>query len=117
MLGVYIWLSVFMELGHLPPCESVASDDLLVLGIPYHQLEACLVLQVEVVQVALRAASATDGAERHLAQASDLPQHIRSVLVVDYIYFIVSSVGVAEECLLVQLLFKEVNLNGFYDWN
>ena len=63
MLGVYVRLSVFMEGCEAPLCESVSSDDLVIFRIPYDKLETGLVFEVEMVKVAVLAASSTYSTE------------------------------------------------------
>ena len=67
------------------------------------------------VEVTFGSASATDGTERDFAQSSYLSKNIRSGFIIDYIYFIIASVGIAQEGVLVQFLLEELDINRIND--
>ena len=105
-----------MEGCDSPFGKTVASDDFISLRIPHHKLEACLVFQIEMIKIALSAASASYGTKGNFTKSSDLTKYIRCILVIYYIYFIATMVGCTKKSLFIKFALEQSDVYRFNDW-
>ena len=95
--GRDVRLAVCLELDVGAEDIAVAAQDGVRLGVPDDQLLVGMGgIHVELVQVDGAARAAAAVAERDLAQAADLLQHVGGVVAVDHVDLVVGLVGVAQ---------------------
>ena len=111
-------LSVGVERYLVARKETVATNYLLILGVPDDKLLIGIGADVEVVKVESLASAATCGAEGYLTQAANLLKHVGRVLPRNDVYLVVALVGAAQLSLGSQLGFEHLLVdrrdNGFH---
>ena len=87
---------------------TVASDDLFRLGVPDEKLLVPFRVQVQLVDVNVGAGAAAAVAERKLAQPSDLPHQVRTLLRAHDINLVASVVSTPQKALGRQFVFYQI---------
>ena len=87
---------------------AVAPDDFLRLGVPDEKLLVPFRIQIQLVDVDVRSGSAASVAERKLAQPSDLPHQVRTLLCAHDINLVASVVSTPQKALGRQFVFYQI---------
>ena len=91
-----MWLSVFLHLYVRSCYVSVASDDLLIVRVPYDELLVWNLHRVEIIDIHRQTASASRVSECLFTESSDLPHDVGRVVVAYNVDLVASLVCVPQ---------------------